>query len=106
MAQLNGHIMQSSNSIESSYTSKSNASKLNGSVQHSGARKLPNVNLISSHTGTFSDPSMSSGQEFQFYNPRQNGVARKYWQEKQTEQAAESTQGDEKPMIVGIVHKL
>ena len=81
MVHLNGHVVHSTNSLSSSYTNKSNnASKINGNNTHNGANKPTNVNLISSHTGTFSDPSLSSVQEYNFYNPRQNGVAKKYWE--------------------------
>ena len=76
----NGHIVQSASSLDSSFTNKSS----NGRANHlnSVPKKQSNINLVPSQTATLTEPSIGEVQDNfpQFYNTRQNGVAKKFWQ--------------------------
>ncbi len=85
MNHLNGHIVNSASSINSEFTSKSNTTNRSSQVRY-GGKKQSNINLVPSQTATMTDPSIISSVQDNmpsFYNPRQNGAAKKYWEKKQ-----------------------
>ena len=82
-SEMNGHaIQQSQSSLASDFTSKSTNTN-RSSQPRSNNKKHSYPNLLPPPT----DPSIISSIHDQvpqnFYNPRQNGVAKKYWQKKQ-----------------------
>ena len=74
----NGHVMRHRGSIELSISGKSS----NSTNRAPSVLCAPKVTNISSQAGgTATDLSLGSYQECAtFYNPRQNGIAKKYWQ--------------------------
>ena len=81
----NGHVLRSSSSLDSQFTSKSNSTtNRSNSLKNINHKKQSNVNLVPSQTASVTDHTLSSIHENMpsFYNPRQNGVARRYWEKK------------------------
>ncbi len=77
----NGHVLRSSSSLDSQWTQKSNSTSNRSNPLKNYPKKQSNINLVPSQTGT--DHTLSSIQEYpSFYNPKQNGVAKKYWEKK------------------------
>ena len=83
MTHMNGHIANSHTSLNSSFTNKSsNANHQTQPVRYA-QKKSSNINLVPSHPATVTEASLSSAQEGNlpvFYNPRQNGIAKRYWE--------------------------
>ena len=84
LPRANGHLVQSTGSLDSGYTNRSNRS--NNTNRSSNYRFKPqvssNVNLVPSQPASITGTSLTSSiPEYpSFYNPRQNGVAKKYWE--------------------------
>ena len=81
----NGHVLRSSSSIDSQFTNKSNSTtNRSNPLKNIHPKKQSNVNLVPSQTASMTDHTLSSIHENMpsFYNPRQNGVARRYWEKK------------------------
>lgn len=77
----NGHIARHRGSIELSISGKSSNSTNRSPSVRCGAPKVTNVSSQAAGGGTATDLSLGSYQEHAtFYNPRQNGIAKKYWQ--------------------------
>ena len=86
----NGHIHSGSDFECSSFTSKSNQT----SSFRYAPKKTSNINLVPSVTAT--EPSVCSIQELQqrFYNPRQNGAAKRYWEKNKQQRLLHSFNTD------------
>ncbi|CAH1785132.1 unnamed protein product [Owenia fusiformis] len=91
----NGHMItaraQSHTSLDSNTNTNKSSTLTNGIANRAPGgeqrnNKTPAMNnLVPSQTGTMTEPSLTSIPEQypNFYNPRQNGVAKKYWIKKQ-----------------------
>ena len=78
--QSNGHVTRHRGSIELSISGKSSNSTNRSTSVRCGAPKVTNISSQAGG-GTATDLSLGSYQECAtFYNPRQNGIAKKYWQ--------------------------
>ncbi len=82
----NGHVLRSSSSLDSQFTNKSNSTthRPNPLKNIHPKKQQSNVNLVPSQTASMTDQTLSSINEnvASFYNPRQNGVAKRYWEKK------------------------
>ena len=82
MTHANGHVIQSASSLDSSFTNKSNNTNKSVSYRNAPPLKQSNINILPLRTLSVTDHSLTSIQENfpSFYNPRQNGVAKKFWE--------------------------
>ena len=81
----NGHVLRSSSSLDSQFTNKSNSTaNRTNPLKNIHPKKQSNVNLVPSQTASMTDHTLSSIHENMptFYNARQNGVAKRYWEKK------------------------
>lgn len=89
MNHTNGHVMRCPSSVESSSLTGKVVNIHKEQKQHqmkNGAKKQSNINLVPSATASLTEVSFGSiGQDQSFpsfYNPRQNGVAKKFWEKR------------------------
>ena len=86
---INGHLVQSASSIEGSqYTNKSSSNtNRSGSYRYGPMGQLDrsDVSILNSNVPTITDTSVM--QEYpNFFNEKQNGIAKKYWQKTRQKQ--------------------
>ncbi|KAK6177945.1 hypothetical protein SNE40_012804 [Patella caerulea] len=82
--QVNGNIIKSSSNMNlSTHSQKStNIEKANSMKQNQNTQsKQSNINLVPQTNSSVTEVSINSGSENlpSFYNPRQNGAAKKFW---------------------------
>ncbi len=81
----NGHVLRSSSSLDSQFTNKSNSTaNRTNPLRNIHPKKQSNFSLVPSQAASMTDHTLSSIHENvpSFYNPRQNGVAKRYWEKK------------------------
>lgn len=82
MTHANGHVRHSASSLDSgSLASKTQNTTQTNQLQNGGTKKQSNINLVATHNASLTEGSNSSAQDSipNFYNPRQNGAAKKFW---------------------------
>ncbi|CAI9736360.1 adhesion G protein-coupled receptor A3-like [Octopus vulgaris] len=82
MTHINGHVRSGSSVDGESLTGKMYNNERSNKVKVVD-RPIKQINLVPIQPATFTDGSVSSAHEApypNFYNPRQNGVAKKFWE--------------------------
>lgn len=101
---LNGHAqpIRATSSLASGMSDKSSTHTHHTSNSHqikiSGVRKPPsNMNLVPSYNATLTDNSSYHEPIQIYYNPRQNGIAKKYWERSKRHHQLQRLQAQHRP---------